>query len=267
MTPGVLLLLTATAGTPAEVERTHTFFDVLMDTSKAFAEGVELRGDAVRARPKFARAARGYDELWARGYRNPVLALNRARAHRLAGDLSGAIVAFHDGLAVARYDRPLRTGLEEARAAVAYPHEGDLAAQCRPRPRGTIGTRMSPAEAYAAAGLVWLLACLGAARFAMTRVVGWLVFAGFWLACLGLLGGLWAHDWRLRERDEGRPPVVVRDDVVLRKGNAEGYPARLESRLPRGVEARELTRRGGWVQVELAGGAVGWLPENAVIVK
>jgi hypothetical protein len=267
VTPGVLLLLTATAGTPAEVERIHTYFNVLMDTNKAFAEGVELRADAAKARPAFARAARGYDELWHTGYRNPALALNRARAHRLAGDLPGAIVAFHDGLAVARYDRPLQAGLEESRAAVAYPVEGDLAAQCRPRPRRTIGTRMSPAEAYASAGLLWLLACAGVARFVMVRVAGWLVFAGFWLACLGLFGGLWWQDWRVRERDEGRPLVVVRDDVFLRKGNAEAYPQRLEPGLPRGVEARELTRRGGWVQVELAGGAVGWLPEGAVIRK
>jgi hypothetical protein len=261
---GVLLLLTATAGTPAEVERIHAFFDVLMDANRAFAEGVELRADAVKARPAFARAARGYDELWHRGFRNPGLALNRARAHQLAGDLPGAIVAYHDGLAVARYDRPLQLGLEDARSAVAYPIEGDLVAQCRPRPRPTIGTRMSPAEAYISAGVAWLLVCLGAARFAMIRVVGWLVFAGFWLACLGLLGGLWWQDWRHRERDEAKPLVVVRGDVFLRKGNAEGYPPRLESRLPRGVEARELTRRGGWVQVELAGGVVGWLPEGAV---
>jgi hypothetical protein len=265
MTAGVLLLLAATAGTPAETERWESYFFVLTDASQAFAEGVELRSDAARARPKFARAALRYDELWARGFRNPALALDRARAHRLAGDLAGAIVAFHDGLAVARYDRPLQAGLEEARSAVAYPLEGDLAAQCRPRPRRTVGTRMSPAEAYVLAGVAWLLVCLGAARFAMTRAGGWLAFAGFWLTCLGLLGGLWWYDWRLRERDEGRPLVVVREDVVLRKGNAEAYPPRLEPRLPRGVEARELTRRGGWVQVELAGGAAGWLPEGVVV--
>ena len=58
---------------------------------------------------------------------------------------------------------------------------------------------------------------------------------------------------------------MVTDDAVLRRGNAESYPPRLDPRLPRGVEARELTRRGGWVQVELAGGAAGWLPETIVL--
>ena len=54
-------------------------------------------------------------------------------------------------------------------------------------------------------------------------------------------------------------------DAVLRKGNSAGYPARLEPKLPRGVEARKLGERGGWVQVRLAGGAVGWLPASAVM--
>lgn len=264
MTPGVLLLLTATAGTPAEAETYDVYFDVFVDANRAFAEGVERRADGARARPQFARAARGYDEVWDRGYRNPPLALNRARAHRLAGDLPGAIAALHDGLTVAPYDRPLQVALEEARSAVAYPAEGDLAAQCRPRVRWSVGARMSPAEAYLAAGLLWLAACLGAVRFAMTRAGGWLAVAGAGLALLGLLGGLWWHDWRLRDAEAARPRVVVRDDVFLRKGNADGYPPRLEPRLPRGVEARELTRRGGWVQVELAGGVAGWLPESAI---
>ena len=256
MTPAALLLIGLSLAVPPE--------RVLTDADRAFADGVALRADAAAARKRFAAAAAGYDELWRLGSHNPALALNRARARRLAGDLPGAIVAFHDGLAVARYDRPLQAGLEEARSAVAYPLDGELAAQCRPRPRGTVGTRMSPADAYLAAGLLWLLVSLGVARFAMTRAGGWLAFAGFWLACLGLLGGLWWQDWRHHSRDEARPLVVVKDDVLLRKGNADGYPARLEPRLPRGVEARELTRRGGWVQVELAGGAAGWLPETAV---
>ena len=36
--------------------------------------------------------------------------------------------------------------------------------------------------------------------------------------------------------------------------------------LPRGAEVRELARRGGWMQVEIPGGAVGWVPLAAVIV-
>src|SRR5262249_59513811 len=79
------------------------------------------------------------------------------------------------------------------------------------------------------------------------------------------LGGCGGRDAQQRERDEARRRGIVREDVALRKGNATSYPARFAPKLPRGVEARELPRRGGWVQVELAGGAVGWLPGGAVL--
>jgi hypothetical protein len=99
----------------------------------------------------------------------------------------------------------------------------------------------------------------------MTRVGWWLAFAGGCALVLALLGGLWWEDSRQRERHESRPLVVVREDVLLRRGNTILHPERLAQTLPRGVEARELLRRGGWVQVELAAGAIGWLPEASVV--
>ncbi|MDB5307338.1 MAG: hypothetical protein JWO38_1540 [Gemmataceae bacterium] len=260
MPAGVVLLLAVVPSSPGESP-----VELEVGARRAFDEGVELRGDGGKARTAFARAAAAYDELWKQGYHNPALALNRARAHRLAGDLPGSIAAFHAGLAAARYDRTLQAALDDARAAVSYPLDGELATQCRPRPAGGIGARMSPAEAYLAAGLLWLMVCLGVARFVMTRAPWWLIFAGAWLVSLAVLGGLWWQDWRRQTAEESRPLVVVKNEVILRKGNGESYPPRLEPKLPEGAEARELTRRGGWVQVELGGGAVGWLPEGAVI--
>jgi hypothetical protein len=260
-----VLLAVAPVSPPESASRPGA--EVLAAAEAAFADGVRLREDSAKARPAFARAAAGYDELWRRGFRDADLALNRVHARRLAGDLPGAIVALNEGLAAARWSRPLRVALEDARSAVAYPHGTDLAAQCRPVPAKTVGMRMSPAEAWAAAALLWLAACAGVARFAMTRAGWWLVFAGLALAALAILGGFWLQDARLRERENAEPLLVVADDVVLRRGNSANYPARLDSQpqLPSGVEVRELTRRGGWVQVRLASGAVGWLPETSVL--
>lgn len=231
----------------------------------AFAEGVELRGDSVNARPKFARAAAGYDVLWNQGFRSPELALNRSRAHRLAGNLPKSIAALHEGLAAARFARPLQVELEDARAAVQYPLDGELAAQCRPRPLSGIGTRLSSADMWVGAGALWLFACAGAVRFAMTRNAIWLVGAGLAATALVVLGGLWVRDERRRERDESLPLLIVSEDATLRRGNAPAYPPKFDAPLPKGAEVRELARRGGWVQVQLPGGALGWLPENTVI--
>jgi hypothetical protein len=59
--------------------------------------------------------------------------------------------------------------------------------------------------------------------------------------------------------------VVISKNEELRTGNGNAFPTRIDALLPRGAEVRELGRRGGWVQVELAGGAVGWVPANVVL--
>jgi hypothetical protein len=219
----------------------------------------------VKARSAFAQAANGYDELWRHGHHNPELALNRANAHRLAGNLPAAIAALDAGLAVSPWSRPLQVALEDARSQVGYPITGDLAAQCRPAPRLGISQRMSGFEAWGIAGVLWLMACGGVARFAMTRRPAWVLWVLACLVGLAVLGGAWWHDLRERQRANETPLVVMTEDVVLRKGNAEAYPARLEGKLPRGVEARKLTERGGWLQIRLAGGVVGWVPSMAVV--
>src|SRR5262249_6079713 len=111
--------------------------EVLATAEQAFAEGTAKRDDSANARPAFARAAAAYDELWQRGHRDPDIALNRAHARRLAGNLPGAIAALNEGLAVARWSRPLQIALEDARSAVGYPLTSDLATQCRPVPPAT----------------------------------------------------------------------------------------------------------------------------------
>ncbi|WP_439625248.1 hypothetical protein [Gemmata sp.] len=233
----------------------------------AFADGVGLRDDSVKARPAFARAAAGYDDLWHRGHRSPDLALNRAASHRLAGNLPSAVVALNEGLAVAPWNRSVQVALEDARAAVAYPAAGDLASQCRPAPALGVATRMSQAEAWLVAGLLWVLACGGAARYRMTRRPAWLLASAACATGLAVLAGFWWHGEAERERGNALPLVVLAAETTLRKGNAATYPAVFEARLPRGVEARALAERGGWVQVKLAGGAAGWVPTASLVAS
>jgi hypothetical protein len=124
---------------------------------------------------------------------------------------------------------------------------------------------MSPTEAWLIASSLWLVACGGLARFVMARTMRWLLLTGIALAALALLGGAWFQDCRQQQQDKATPLLIVKEDVLLRRGNSRDYPARLEPRLPRGVEIRELSRRGGWVQVRLASGAIGWIPETVVL--
>src|SRR5262249_34338620 len=55
--------------------------------------------------------------------------------------------------------------------------------------------------------------------------------------------------------------------VRLRRGGGATSPPRYDTPLNRGVEARLLFARGDWLQVELAGGEVGWVPRRSVLIE
>jgi hypothetical protein len=60
--------------------------------------------------------------------------------------------------------------------------------------------------------------------------------------------------------------VISDDGVLLRAGNGLSYPARSETPLNRGVEARLLYVRGDWLQIELGSGELGWVPREYALV-
>ena len=60
--------------------------------------------------------------------------------------------------------------------------------------------------------------------------------------------------------------VIARDGVLLRRGNGEVFPTRYETPVNRGVEGRLRFERGGWVQIELSGGEIGWVPGDSVSI-
>src|SRR5262249_25095100 len=84
------------------------------------------------------------------------------------------------------------------------------------------------------------------------------------LAATALGAGLWWEDSRQRARWAEPAAVVVSSGADLRTGTSEEYPKRLDERLPAGVEMKILGERGGWLHVELGGGAVGWVRRDRV---
>lgn len=231
----------------------------------AFKRAVAARDDSVQSRIQFEDAAHGFDIEWAQGTRTPALALNRGRAHFLARQLPHAIRAFRDGLALAPYDVRLQQGLLACRAQVAYPVEVEPAARVRPDPPASLRHRISPNDLFLAACAASLLVTIGLAH-RLTSRGGWSdVLLG-----IGVVGIIFVAASALRIRadeqaESATPIVVIASDMAIRTGNGTAFPMRIDALLPRGAEVRELGRRGGWVQVELAGGAVGWVPAHAVL--
>jgi hypothetical protein len=223
----------------------------------AFARGVELRDDAKAAHPHLVEAAKGYDAEWRAGNRSPALATNRSRAHHLAGDLPGAILAARSGLSATPSDADLTRQLEALRDLVPYPQG------TRPERASGLRTRLSPWDLFAVAAAGVILVVVGIAR-RLTARDGWAIAAIGGGAVVLVLVGL--AGWQLQREAAAEPEVLVLiRPTTLRKGNGDTYDARLDSSLPRGAEVVVRHRRGGWVQVALPRGVVGWLPEeNAV---
>ena len=120
---------------------------------------------------------------------------------------------------------------------------------------------------FVAAAVCYVAACFLLTRWLMTRR-GRLLAAGLFagIAAIGLTTLVVLAVQSERE-ERGRPLVVVSEDgLLLRKGDGRTYPPRYDTPLNRGVEARRLFERDGWVQIELTGGEVGWAPRDALLI-
>ena len=222
-----------------------------------FEAGLQNLHDPTTARQQFLQAAVQFDQQWQQSP-SVALALNRGRAHYLAGDLPDAIRAFHDGLALAPTDVKLQQSLVACRMVVAYPPG------LQPEPLTGWRHRVSPFDLLMASLLSVISVTVGLARRLTVRD-GWAIP----VAVMGLVGwiaigtlSMVIHQENQREHEQ--PVVILAKETVLRTGNGATFLPRLDTPLPRGAEVRKRLERGGWVQVELVGDIVGWVPMDAI---
>jgi tetratricopeptide (TPR) repeat protein len=240
--------------------------EVLERAEAEFQAGVSLRQARDQARPHFRTAAGSFEELRQRGVGNALLYRNLGNAYLLADDLPRAIQSYRRGLNLAPNDPGLRESLAEARERVVYPASGDLGRPQRDD-RPPWFPHFGSGWLMFAAVDCYVLGCLGVTRGRMVRRERLLIAGFLALLLAGVLSG-WlmvrAYDWR---ESEVHPLVVIaRDAVLLRRGNGMAFPPRYDTPVNRGVEGHMLFERGSWVQIELSGGEIGWVPRDAVLV-
>jgi len=239
--------------------------DILRRAEAAFRQGTTERTDPDKARRHFGEAAACYEALRRRGAANVDLFRNQGNAELLADRLPQAILAYRRALQWAPHESALHDNLKYARDQVQYP-----ARETRPSADEDWPSWMPPLDSAFLLGVavcLHLLACLYLTRGLMTGDRARLQRGFVWLVLAVLSAGLWGYlrwcGWCAREP----PVVVVAEDVPLRYGNGPTYSSHKKvPQLHRGMEARLLYRRGGWVQIELPGGAIGWVPESALLV-
>jgi hypothetical protein len=263
------LTLLALCLVPAAAEaETINYHGMLDGAEAAFRKGVEYKDRFLQARPHFAKAADQYYKLHELGVRSPALYRNLGDAALLADRLPESIWAYHMSVALDPNNARAREHLAFARSKVLYPPSGQgrldpdtwPAWLHRPTLRQLLWTWIA---AYA-------VACVSVTISILRARAGRPLGAWVWLASIGavlaLTSGvaLWQMNQRV-EADHASPLVVVAENTPFYLGNATSYPPHASlPRLPRGMEVRQIHRRGDWLQVRLTTGEIGWLPAERV---
>jgi hypothetical protein len=253
-----LMLASLASGNESASDR-----QILERAQAALREGMRLAGEPGSARARFAEAASHYEALRARGSRSAALFCNQGDAYFLAGDLPGSILAYRRGLQLAPDDQRLHSHLAGARKQVTRGAPIDIG---RP-PDVSVWLYLPPQLEMALALLLYYGCWLALAGWWLTRRT-WLLGASALLGTLSFVPLCRLALEHQRRLDEAKHSLVVisRDQTELRWGNGNAYPARYPKALRRGVEARCLHERKGWLQIELADGYLGWIPREAALI-
>lgn len=230
----------------------------------AYERGIELsRTDPAASQRAFAESAAGWERLRAEGFGGGALEFNLGNAYMQTGDLGRAIARYLAAERDLPGDADLAGNLAQARARVASSFE---------RSGSTVlvdsvarAWHVVPADARQAifwSGWIafWVLLAVRLASGPGTSATARAALAtALWTAgvAAGLFGGSLLADEALRRMNPRA--VLVDRDVVLRKGNGDGFEPAFAEALGPGVECTVLEERPGWLRVELPDGRTGWV--------
>jgi hypothetical protein len=233
---------------------------------QAYQAGLAEQERPERARARFQEAADAFRVVWDGGSRSPELARDLAQSLLLAGDLPASIGFYRQALARWPHDRALQEGLTYARAQVAYPKNPELNNQARPEIPFSLRRLFAPDEWDLIAGLSFALGCLAIARALATNRQRWWWIGGFALVVAAGMTIAWQREANRENNDQTRQnPAVLQASTFLYRGNGVEYPPRFPEKLPAGVEIHVVGERGAWLQIRLAGGALGWVEKKNVL--
>lgn len=231
----------------------------------AFREATAAPSPDARA-AAFRHAAELYSVALDDGPRNGALEYNAANAWLLAGDVGRAVLHYRRALEIRPGDPRVTANIATARGrrrdsfdeaptraltdTLLFWHHG-------------LPLRAKTTVALGAWSLGFVLLAVGAwlapgrlGRAGCRRCGGVALVAAF---ALGASAGV---DLRAQAVRDGA--VVLADEVALRTGDGESYPARYENPIHSGAEVRVVEERAGWVDVELPDGKRGWVRADAV---
>ncbi|UCD74026.1 MAG: tetratricopeptide repeat protein [Phycisphaerales bacterium] len=235
--------------------------EVLTEAQQAYDRGAEiLPTNPGGAAEQFRLAAARFQLLIDDGVVNGPILYNLGNAYLQVGELGQAILQYRRAERFIPADARLEGNLRFARSL------------CRDQ------IAPSGQRALADALLLWHHSTSPHFRlwlFGVGYMLFWIILIswlfrppGFWRYPAGACAVIWiacgtSLTMDLVTAGSHREGVVIQDEVIVRKGNGEGFAPQFEQPLHEGVEFRLAERRGDWLSIELPDGKTGWLPARA----
>ena len=230
----------------------------------AYERGVELsRTDPAASQRAFAESAAAWERLRAEGFGGGALEFNLGNAYMQSGDLGRAIARYLAAERDLPGDTDLAGNLAQARSRVASSFErsgSTVLVDSVARAWHVVPAGARQAIFWSGWVAFWILLAARLAIGPATSAAARAALAAFlWTTGLAgaIFGGSLLADEALRRMNPRA--VLVDRDVVLRKGNGDGFEPAFAEPLGPGVECTVLEERPGWLRVELPDGRTGWV--------
>jgi len=259
-----ILLLTvicgATSALAAAALSPEQLNTILEQGHTAFAEGSALRDtNPDAAHEHFLRAADRWSLLVQDGVANGPLLYDLGNAWVRAGDLGQGIAAYLRAEQYMPGDPRLAENLTHARSLVSPQFVPDSTQALIGRLTSwhdgwAISTRLM-LFAIGWVGLWMMLILRNRMTAAIPRWVGGLASIVAVIFGISVTLTLFAGT--------GSVGVLIQDDVMVRKGNADSYTPQFDAPINGGVEFRILESQPVWLHVEFQNGEDGWIPRDA----
>lgn len=233
----------------------------------AYDHGIEVaRTDPEAAQKYFIEAANGFEKVVNGGVTNGQLFYNLGNAQVQSKQIGSGIGSYLQAQRIMPGDSQLQSNLAHARSLV------------KDRFNSGGGMLMEDVSAWwhiisfngrlTLAEILWTVAWTIAALLfyrpatqgqSLTRLLA--RRAAWGCAIIGMiLGATVATD--VLAANLWPQGVTIRDGVIVRKGNGEGFEPQFAEPLSQGVEFSVLEKRPGWLRIQLGNEKTGWIAAN-----